>query len=92
MEEESIVLSYSLVHDEFWPEMTEFLLEINEELPLFRYANNQEIINADRILQVLTERENALEENGFQTVVSAVINLRSRWFLSRSKKLFKNDF
>jgi hypothetical protein len=72
MEEESTVLSYSPVHDEFWPEMTDPLPETNEELPLFRYANNQDHINADRILQVLAERENRLEENGFQTVVADV--------------------
>jgi hypothetical protein len=66
------VLLYSPVHDEFWPEMTEPLPETNEELPLFRYANNQDLINADRILQVLAEKENRLEENGFQTVVADV--------------------
>lgn len=72
MEEESTVLSYSSVHDEFWPEMTEPLPETTEELPLFRYANNQDHINQDRILQVLAERENGLEENGFQTIVADV--------------------
>lgn len=72
LEEESTVLSYSPVHDEFWPEMTESLPETNEELPLFRYSNNQVLINTDRILQVLAERENGLEENGFQTVVADV--------------------
>lgn len=74
MEEESTELSYSPVHDEFWREMTEPLPETNEELPLFRYANNQDLITADRILQVLTERENGLEENGFQTVVADVFS------------------
>jgi len=73
LEEESSVLSYSPIHDEFWPDMTNPLPETNEELPLFRYANNQDQINADRILQVLAERENGLEENGFQTVVADVI-------------------
>jgi hypothetical protein len=72
MEEESTVLKYSQVHNEFWPEMTEPLPETNEELPLFRYENNQDLINKDRILQVLAERENELEENGFQTVVAEV--------------------
>ena len=72
MEEEATVLSYSPVHDVFWPEMTEPLSETNEELPLFRYANNQNPINADRILQVLAEKENRLEENGLQTVVAEV--------------------
>ena len=78
MEEESTVLSYSLVHDEFWPEMTEPLPETNEGLPLFRYANNQDLINADRILQVLTKRENGLAENGFQTVVADVNSFDQR--------------
>ncbi|WP_066255872.1 hypothetical protein [Neobacillus drentensis] len=72
MKEESTVLSYSPVHDEFWPEMAEHLPETTEELPLFRYANNQDHINEDRILQVLAERENGLDENGFQTVVADV--------------------
>ncbi|NHC42608.1 hypothetical protein G6549_22050 [Bacillus sp. MM2020_1] len=72
MEEESTVLSYSPVHDEFWPEMTEPLPETTEELPLFRYANNQDHINVGRILQVLAEIENGLDENGFQTVVADV--------------------
>ena len=72
LEEEWTVLSFSPVHDEFWPELTEPLPETNEELPLFRYANNQVLINAERILQVLAERENGLEENGFQTVVAEV--------------------
>jgi hypothetical protein len=72
MEEESTVLSYSPVHEEFWPEMNEPLPETNEELPLFRYATNQDLINADRILQVLAERENGQEENDFQTVVADV--------------------
>jgi hypothetical protein len=72
MEEESTILSYSPVHGEFWPEMTEPLPETNEELPLFRYENNQDLINSERILQVLAEKENMLEENGFQTVVAAV--------------------
>lgn len=72
MEEESSLLSYSSVHDQFWPEMTEPFPKTNEEVPPFRYANNQNLINADRILQVLAESENGLEENGFQTVVAEV--------------------
>lgn len=72
MEEESTMLSYSPVHDEFWSEMAEALPETNEQLPLYRYPNNQDLINADRILQVLIDRENVLGENGFQTIVSDV--------------------
>lgn len=74
MEEESTVLFYSPVHDEFWPEMTEAVNETDEELTLFRYANNKGLINADRILKVLSERENGLEEDGFQMVVADVIS------------------
>ncbi|MCH1624493.1 hypothetical protein [Fredinandcohnia quinoae] len=72
MDEELTMLSYSPVHDEFWPDLTETLLEVNEELELFRYADNQNLINADRILQVLAEREVEIEEDGFQIVVSEV--------------------
>ena len=70
--EESTVLSYSMIHDEFWPEMTEPLPETDVELPLYRYGNHQNILKKDRILQVLAERGNGEEEDGFQTVVAAV--------------------
>ncbi|OLS34734.1 hypothetical protein [Bacillus sp. MRMR6] len=74
MAEESTVLSYSPVHDEFWPETSDPLPETKGNLPLFRYTNNQNLINGDQILEVLSERRNELEENGFQTVVSEVIS------------------
>jgi hypothetical protein len=61
MEEESTVLSYSPVHDEFWPGVIEHLPETNEEMLFFRYVNNQDHINTDRILQVLIGRETELE-------------------------------
>jgi hypothetical protein len=72
MNEEQTILSYSPVHNEFWPELTEPLPETNEELPPFRYTKNQDQISADGILQVLAERESPLDENGCQTVVAEV--------------------
>jgi hypothetical protein len=78
MVEESTLLSYSPFHDEFWPELKAPLPETNEEWPLFRYATNQNLINADRILQVLVERENGLDENGFQTVVADVTSFEQQ--------------
>ncbi|WP_100407482.1 hypothetical protein [Bacillus solitudinis] len=72
MEEEWAVLFYSPSHDEFWPKMTVPVPETNEKLTMYRYADNQDRINADRILQVLSASENALDENGFQTVVADV--------------------
>ncbi|WP_244532508.1 hypothetical protein [Mesobacillus persicus] len=72
MEEESSVISYSPFHDEIWPEMTEALPEMEEELPLYRYASNQNLLDQDRILPVLSERYEGVEEDGFQTVVAAV--------------------
>ncbi|MGG3451535.1 hypothetical protein ABER98_16985 [Domibacillus aminovorans] len=78
MEEEWTVLFYSPGHDEFWPAMNEPVPGTDEELPLYRYVNNQDHINADRMLQVLAERENGLEENGFQTVVADVKSFDQR--------------
>ncbi|GAE46255.1 hypothetical protein [Mesobacillus boroniphilus] len=66
------MLSYSPIHDEFWPELTEPLPETDGELPLYRYGNHQNIVEKDRILQVLAESRNGEEEDGFQTVVAAV--------------------
>lgn len=78
MEEESTLLSYSPFHEEFWTEMNEPLPETNEEWPLFRYATNQNLINADRILQVLAEKEDRLDENGFQIVVTDVTSFEQQ--------------
>jgi hypothetical protein len=72
MEEEFTEVVYSTIHDEFWPEMTEALPEIHQELPIYRYEKKNDSINAERILQVLAERENGQEEDGFQTVISEV--------------------
>lgn len=72
LEEESAVLSYSTIHDEFWPERPDPLPESDEVLPVYRYTNAQNFIDTDRILQVLTERRNSVDEDGFQIVVAAV--------------------
>jgi hypothetical protein len=72
MEEETTMLSYSPVHDEFWSELIKPLPETNEELPTYRYDKIIDTIDTERILKVLAERENGVEENGFQTVVAKV--------------------
>ncbi|OCA85940.1 hypothetical protein A8F94_13915 [Bacillus sp. FJAT-27225] len=71
-EEETALLSYSPFHDEVWPEMKDPLSETDEELPLYRYADHQSQIDDEKILPVLSEMENGEEEDGFQTVVTAV--------------------
>jgi DNA-binding PadR family transcriptional regulator len=78
MEEESRLLSYSPFHDYFWPEMNEPLPETNEEWPLFRYVTDQNLINTDRILQVLAEKEDRLDEDGFQIVVADVTSFEQQ--------------
>ncbi|NHM31327.1 hypothetical protein [Neobacillus terrae] len=72
LEEESIILSYSPLHDEILPEISEPVPEPEKELPLYRYADNQGSIDTERILQVLAERESGEVEDGFQTVAAAV--------------------
>jgi predicted transcriptional regulator len=78
MEEEKTVLFYSPCHDKFWPAMSVSVPDADKELPLYRYHSNQDLINADRIFQVLSERENGLEENGLQTVVAEVCSFEQR--------------
>ncbi|MFC0470147.1 hypothetical protein ACFFHM_06315 [Halalkalibacter kiskunsagensis] len=72
MEEEWTELFYSPGHDEFWPSMPVPLPGTDDKWTLYRYAETQDLINRDRILQVLTEKENGLDEDGFQTVVADV--------------------
>ncbi|WML49106.1 hypothetical protein RCG23_03100 [Neobacillus sp. PS3-34] len=72
LEEESTLLSYSPLHDEFWEDACRALPKPEEELPLYRYANKQGPVDSNRILQVITERDIGVEEDGFQTVVAAV--------------------
>lgn len=69
LEEETTILTYSPVHDEFWEEITD---EVKNKLPLFRYKINPENIPLERFLQALIEKENVIEEDGFQTVVHQV--------------------
>jgi hypothetical protein len=78
MEEEATILYYSPFHDAIWPEMSETLLETKEEWPLFRFATNQNLIDADRILQILTEREERIDADGFQLVVGDVTNFEQQ--------------
>ncbi|MCL6572660.1 MAG: hypothetical protein K6T88_13400 [Bacillus sp. (in: Bacteria)] len=78
LEEERTVLFYSICHDEFWPEMTLPVSDTDKELPLYRYHSNQDLINVERIFQVLSESENRLEENGLQTVVADVCSFDQR--------------
>jgi hypothetical protein len=78
LEEEWSELFYSSTHDEFWPEMVVDVPETDEELLMYRYADNQDRINADRILKVLSESENRLDEKGFQTVVADVFSFEQQ--------------
>jgi predicted transcriptional regulator len=78
LEEEWTELLYSPDQDEFWPEMTLPKAEKDDESPLYRYSKQQDQIERDRFLQVLSERENGLDENGFQTVVSEVMSIDQR--------------
>jgi hypothetical protein len=71
LEEESTELSYSPIHDEFWPEMTDYFDD--KKMPLFRYANTENTVNEKKMLEVLAARENGAEEDGFQTVVEGII-------------------
>lgn len=79
MDEEETVLFYSPVHDEFWPVMADFLPETSNEWPLYRYgADHQSVLNGDKVLQALAEKENKLDENGIQTVVADVKSIEQR--------------
>ncbi|WP_332631381.1 hypothetical protein [Halalkalibacter flavus] len=78
MEEEGTELFYSSVHDEFMPESTSSLSEVNEGWKLYRYAEIQDFNDNDRIFHVLSEQENGLDENGFQTVVSELISFEQQ--------------
>jgi hypothetical protein len=78
MEEEGTELFYSSVHDEFIPESTSSLPEVNEGWKLYRYAEIQDFNDNDRIFHVLSEQENGLDENGFQTVVSELISFEQQ--------------
>jgi hypothetical protein len=72
LKEESAELSYSPLHDEIWPGVTELLPESDAELSLYRYADHDNLIDEDQILQVLAERDTGVDEDGFQIVVASV--------------------
>ncbi len=78
MEEEWTELLYSPDHDEFWPVRTASVPEVNEAWTLYRYAKDHDLPNSDRLLQVISDRENGLDENGFQLVVSEVLTFEQR--------------
>lgn len=70
LEEESMELYYSSVHDEVWSELD--FTTVDNQLLQFRYPAEQENVNEDRFFQVLSEKEVFLEEDGFQTVIEGV--------------------
>jgi hypothetical protein len=78
MEEESTALIYSPFHDEVWPELNVPLFESNEEWAVFRYSTNQNQINADRMVQILSERESRVDEEGFQLVVGDITSFEQQ--------------
>lgn len=80
LEEEWTELFYSSDLDEYWSELHQPEKESEQEEPIFRYADQQGIVNVDQILQFISERENGLDEDGFQTVVDAVLNIEERSF------------
>ncbi|MBM7602384.1 hypothetical protein JOC75_000354 [Metabacillus crassostreae] len=76
MDEESTTISYSVTHDEFWSETSATLPETNEDLPAFRYTKQEasEKMTEARLLDVLKEKEEVIEVDGFQTEVAVVTN------------------
>ncbi|MDT8860166.1 hypothetical protein N0O92_07965 [Alkalihalobacillus sp. MEB130] len=52
--------------------------EADEEWTLYRYAESKDLITKERILHVLSEQENGLDEDGFQTVVSDVTSFEQK--------------
>ncbi|KHF41679.1 hypothetical protein [Halalkalibacter okhensis] len=78
LEEEAAELFYSPVHDEFWPEMSGSVPEVDEQWTLYRYAESKNLITKERILNVLSEQKNGLDEDGFQTVVSDVTSFEQQ--------------
>ncbi|TXC92934.1 hypothetical protein FS935_01700 [Metabacillus litoralis] len=75
MDEESTTVSYSVTHDEFWPE-TSATIETTGDFPDFRYAKQEasEKMTEARLLDVLKEKEEVIEEDGFQTEVAVLTN------------------
>ncbi|ARK29884.1 hypothetical protein [Halalkalibacter krulwichiae] len=79
LEDESIDLSYTPDKDEIWFEQEGTFTEGNEEYPLYRYAKaTPEFTDKDRLLQVVSECKNELDENGLQIVVADVLQVNQR--------------
>lgn len=76
LEKEETVLFFSPSHSQFWEEVS--VPEKTEELPMYRYVSNEEDIDVQRIFQLLSESKNGLDENGFQTVVSNVLDFEKQ--------------
>ncbi|MGJ9385347.1 hypothetical protein [Salipaludibacillus sp. CF4.18] len=73
LDEEETDLFYSATHDDFWPKSrNEPMPEKDGEYPAYRYVQNQELVDEVRILEILSEQENRLDEKGYQTVVADV--------------------
>ncbi|WP_456276688.1 hypothetical protein [Bacillus sp. AK128] len=71
MEEESTAISYSPVHSEVWPVLTDSLPQTNEKLLNYRYANDGQV-SEEQMLRFLNETENSVDEEGFQLEVAEV--------------------
>lgn len=70
MEEEETELLYSSSHDALWLDIPDPV--VDEKLTIYRYANQENLINEDRILEALSKSKDGLDENGFQTVMSEI--------------------
>ncbi|WP_078544610.1 hypothetical protein [Litchfieldia alkalitelluris] len=78
LEDEYTELFYSSSHDEYWVEETVSVTENDAELPVYRYANNEDRINDNRILQTLSEKLDGPDEDGFQTVVADIVGFEQQ--------------
>ncbi|WP_416150042.1 hypothetical protein ACM26V_03315 [Salipaludibacillus sp. HK11] len=72
---ENSELFYSATHDAFLPETKN---DFEKKCPFYRYVDTEKRVDDQRILQVLSEQENRLDENGFQTIVSDVHHFEER--------------
>ncbi len=78
LDEEWTELFYSAAHDEFWSEKSNET-ETDKEWSVYRYEQVGELDKDDeRILEVLSEQENRLDENDFQTIVAHVHRFEKR--------------
>lgn len=79
MDAEDAELLYSATHDEFWPETkNDTMPETEEKTRVYRYVDTEARVDEGRIMQVLSEQENRLDENGFQTIVADVHRFEQR--------------